>query len=182
MKFILGFDANKTLTEIAENLGDKLWKPPSARLFTDATGERTCQARQRQGSVPAREVVGGANRRCNQENTISQLKACGALAAPLDNLTSNGAYMLFASLAWTLKLWSGMMTRVKGNEAQKRARREARSRVIKMEFWTYMNLVKLIPAQVIHTARQRVFRLLTYRPGVDLLWTIHDHVSMMLRC
>ena len=55
--------------------------------------------------VPSRELIDGANHRCNQENTISQLKACGALAAPLDNLDSNGAYMLFASLAWTLKLW-----------------------------------------------------------------------------
>ncbi|MGB3149719.1 MAG: hypothetical protein WBB27_03575, partial [Maribacter sp.] len=42
---------------------------------------------------------------------------------------------------------------------QKRTRREARLRVIKMEFWTYMNSVMLIPAQVIRTARQRVFRL-----------------------
>ncbi|MEM9369317.1 MAG: IS1380 family transposase, partial [Planctomycetota bacterium] len=58
---------------------------------------------------PSRDVIAAANRRCNQENTIAQLKACGALSAPLDNLASNGAYMLFASLAWTLKQWSGML-------------------------------------------------------------------------
>jgi hypothetical protein len=127
-------------------------------------------------------LISAANHRCNQENTISQLKACGALTAPLDNLASNGAYMLFASLAWTLKLWSGMMIRVKGNESQKRVRRETRLRIIKMEFWTYMNSLILIPAQVIRTSRQRVFRLLTYRPGVNLLWTVHDHVSMPLKC
>lgn len=247
VKFILGFDANKTLTEIAENLDDKLWKPlqrgssptppekarakpdNAKEAFVIAKGYENQKLRaesyaefdyqphkcsrgyrmvvvrkeidvtkgqqflfskekyffyitnETASDVPAREVIGGANRRCNQENTISQLKACGALAAPLDNLTSNGAYMLFASLAWTLKLWSGMLIRVKGNEGQKRTRREARLRVIKMEFWTYMNSVMLIPAQVIRTARQRVFRLLTYKPGVDLLWTIHDHVSMPLR-
>jgi len=45
-----------------------------------------------------RQVVFAANDRCNQENTLSQLKACGALAAPLDNLTSNGAYMAIAQL------------------------------------------------------------------------------------
>ncbi|XZE52357.1 hypothetical protein SH139x_004050 [Planctomycetaceae bacterium SH139] len=81
-----------------------------------------------------------------------------------------------------MKLWSGMMIRVKGNEPQKRVRRETRLRIIKMEFWTYMNSLILLPAQVIRTSRQRVFRLLTYRPSVDLLWTVHDHVSMPLKC
>ena len=132
--------------------------------------------------VPAREVIRGSNRRCDQENTISQLKACGALSAPLDSLESNMAYMLFASLAWTLKIWSGMLIRVKGNEGQKRVRREARNRVIRMEFWTYLNSLMLLPAQIIRSSRRRIFRLLTYRPSVDLLMTMHDHIRLPLRC
>lgn len=128
------------------------------------------------------QVVEAANQRCNQENTISQLKACGALSAPLNNLESNGAYMLFASLAWTLKLWSGMMIRTQGNTHQKRARREARDRIIRMEFGTFLNSLILIPAQVVRSARHRVFRLLTYRPSLDLLFTIHDHLRLPLRC
>ena len=91
-------------------------------------------------------MIAGANHRCNQENLISQGKACGALSALLNTLESNGAYMLFASLAWTLEIWSGMMVRVKGNENQKRVRRAARDPVIKMVFWTYMNSLMLLPA------------------------------------
>jgi len=248
VKFILGFDANKKLTGIAESLPKTAWKPlhrkslptppEKARAKRDNAKEAFVVAKGYENQklqaesyaefdyrpsqckrsyrmvvvrkeidvtsgqqllfskdkyffyisnetayeVPPRELISAANHRCNQENTISQLKACGALTAPLDNLASNGAYMLFASLAWTLKLWSGMMIRVKGNESQKRVRRETRLRIIKMEFWTYMNSLILIPAQVIRTSRQRVFRLLTYRPGVDLLWTVHDHVSMPLKC
>ena len=135
-----------------------------------------------QAEISGREVIQGANQRCNQENTISQLKACGALSAPLDNLESNGAYMLFASLAWTLKLWSGMMIRVTGNANQKRVRRDARNRIIRMEFWTFLNSLILLPAQVVRSARQRIFRLLTYRPSVDLLITMHDHIRLPLRC
>lgn len=131
---------------------------------------------------PGPRVVAAANQRCNQENTISQLKACGALSAPLNNLVSNGAYMLFASLAWTLKLWTGMMVRVQGNTNQKRTRREARNQIIRMEFWTFLNSLILLPAQVIRSARQRIFRLLTYRPSVDLLFTIHDHLRFPLKC
>jgi hypothetical protein len=132
--------------------------------------------------ISAREIVRSANGRCNQENTISQLKACHALAAPLESLESNWAYMLFASLAWTLKIWSGMMIRVQGNPNQRRTRSEARRRVIAMEFSTYLNSLMMIPAQIIRSARQRVFRLLTYRPSVDLLFTMHDHISLPMRC
>jgi hypothetical protein len=132
--------------------------------------------------VPAREVVRGGNKRCNQENTISQLKASHALKAPLDNLESNGAYMLFASLGWTLKIWSGMMIRVQGNPGQRRTRSAARNRIIWMEFGTYLNSLMQLPAQVIRSARQRTFRLLTYRPSVDLLFMLHDHIRLPLRC
>jgi len=47
----------------------------------------------------AREVIRGANRRCNQENTISQLKACHCLKSPLHDQERSWAYMVFASLA-----------------------------------------------------------------------------------
>lgn len=132
--------------------------------------------------VPAREVVRNANHRCNQENTISQGKACGALTAPLDSLESNWAYMVMASLAWTLKLWSGMLVRVKGNPDQRRMRAAIRRKVIWMEFPTYLNSLMLIPAQVIRSARQLKLRLLTYRPSVDCLLTLSDHIAMPLRC
>jgi hypothetical protein len=42
--------------------------------------------------------------RCNQENLIEQLKnGVRSLTAPVDNLLSNWAYMVMASLAWSLK-------------------------------------------------------------------------------
>lgn len=132
-------------------------------------------------ACPAREVIRGANRRCNQENTISQLKACHCLKAPVDNLTSNWAYMVFASMAWTLKQWSGMMVRVKGNPHQRTKRSEIRNWVLRMEFATYLNSLIQIPAQVIRSARQTTFRLLSYRPTVDRLLTIHDHIGLPLR-
>jgi hypothetical protein len=132
--------------------------------------------------VSAREVIWAGNKRCNQENTISQLNASGALSAPLDNLESNMAYMVFASLAWTLKIWSGMLIRIQGNQGQRRVRRETRNRIVRMEFWTYLNSLLLLPAQVIRSSRRRIFRLLTYRPTVDLLMTMHDHIRQPLRC
>ena len=131
--------------------------------------------------LPAREVIRGANKRCNQENTISQLKASHCLTAPLSDLTSNWAYMVFASLAWTLKQWSGLMVRVKGNPNQQAKPSRIRNWVIRMEFATYLNSLMLIPAQVIRSARQLTFRLLSYRPTLENLLFIHEQISQPLR-
>ena len=90
--------------------------------------------------------------------------------------------MVMASLAWTLKLWSGMLVRVKGNANQRRVREAIRRKVIRMEFSTYLNTLMLIPAQVIRSSRQLQLRLLAYRPSVDCLLTLSDHIAMPLRC
>ena len=61
-------------------------------------------------TMPADEVVRESNARCNQENLLSQLKTgVRALRAPLNTLESNWAYMVIASLAWTLKAWLAML-------------------------------------------------------------------------
>ena len=60
--------------------------------------------------TPAEKLVLKANGRCHQENLIEQLKnEVHALRAPLDTLESNWAYMVIASLAWTLKIWSALL-------------------------------------------------------------------------
>jgi hypothetical protein len=133
-------------------------------------------------ATPARRVIAAANRRCNQENTISQLKACHALAAPLDGLASNGAYMAIASLAWTLKCWCGLMVRPAGRKDERAEQQAARRRVLRMEFATFVNALVQLPAQVVRSARRLTYRLLTYRPSVDVLLLIHEHVRRPLRC
>jgi hypothetical protein len=51
-------------------------------------------------------IVFSANDRCDQENLLAQLSGgVRALRAPLDNLDSNGAYMVMTALAWNLKAW-----------------------------------------------------------------------------
>ncbi len=58
----------------------------------------------------AEQIVFSANDRCDQENLIEQHQnGVRALRNPLDNLHSNWAYMVMASLAWTLNAWCGLM-------------------------------------------------------------------------
>jgi hypothetical protein len=64
-------------------------------------------------NLSAEEVVFSANDRCNQENLIAQLKGgVHALTTPVGDLVSNWAYMVMASLAWSLKVWSALLVPV----------------------------------------------------------------------
>lgn len=129
-----------------------------------------------------RQVVFSANDRCNQENTISQMKACGALSAPLDNLTSNGAYLAIASLAWSLKIWSGLMIQPAGRAEHKQRQAEAKRRLVRMEFHTFRQTLMQIPAQIVRQSRRLIYRLLSYRPSLEPLFFIHESLRRPLRC
>jgi hypothetical protein len=99
------------------------------------------------------EVVQQANERCNQENVIAQLKSgVNAMRMPVNDLESNWAYMVMATLAWNLKAWYGMLMPEKSRGAE----------VIKMEFRTFLNALILIPAQIVRTGRKVVYRIMTY--------------------
>ena len=111
-------------------------------------------------NLDSRRVVFEANARCHQENLIEQLKnGVHALHAPVHNLLSNWAYMLVASLAWTLKAWFALTL----------PRREDRESVLRMEFKKFLNMLMLIPCQVTKAARKIVVRVLAYTQGVRIL-------------
>jgi len=109
------------------------------------------------------EVVREANQRCNQENLIAQLKSgVRALHAPRDTLNANWAYMVMASLAWSLKAWAALSVPV---ASRWRERHEAeRQQLLCMEFRTFLNAVINVPAQIVNTGRRIVYRLLSYNP------------------
>jgi len=99
------------------------------------------------------EVVLFCNKRCNQENLIDQLKnGLNALRMPVGELVSNWAYMVMASLAWTLKAWFALLV----------GRTEDRSELLCMEFRRFLNGIVRVPCQIIQTGRRIVYRILGY--------------------
>jgi hypothetical protein len=110
--------------------------------------------------MPAREVIRQANARCDQENVIEQLKnGVNALRVPVYDLVSNWAYMVIASLAWSLKAWFGLTLR----------RWVDREKVVRMEFKRFLNQLMRIPCQVVKGAGQIRLRILGYTEHVRLL-------------
>src|SRR4051794_28713946 len=138
------------------------------RYFVYLTNDQT---------TPAADVVFLANDRCNQENLIDQLKhGVGAARMPVDTLLSNGAYMVMAALAWTLKAWFALCLPESGRWAARYAAEKAA--VLRMKFKAFRQAFVLIPVQVVRTDRRLVFRLLAWNPwqadflrGVDQLST-----------
>ena len=126
------------------------------RYFFYITNDRTSTAEQ---------VVFTANDRCDQENLIAQLKnGVKSMHNPLDNLLSNWAYMVMASLAWTLKAWFGLMLPAADGGRAKAAHEQEKRQIIRMEFKRFAtNLIRL-PCQVLRTGRRLVLRLLSFNP------------------
>lgn len=142
------------------------------RYFFYLTNDRT---------TPVSEIVFLANDRCNQENLIDQLKhGVRAMALPTDTLLSNGAYMVMAALAWTLKAWFALRLPISARWA---ARHTAEQQaVLRMEFKAFLHAFVLVPAQVIRTSRRFVFRLMAWNPWQRVFLRGVDHLRGPLRC
>ena len=114
-------------------------------------------------AMSAEDVVFSANDRCNQENLIAQLKSgVHALTTPVNDLVSNWAYMVMASLAWSLKAWSALLVPV---SPRHEAKHEAEKRtLLRMEFATYRAAFIEMPCQIVRGGRQLIYRMLSWNP------------------
>jgi hypothetical protein len=130
---------------------------------------------------PAEQIVFKANGRCNQENVVEQLKnGVRALTAPVDNLLSNWAYMVMASLAWSLKAWAALLLPEQGRWAEQR--REKKQTLLRMDFVTFRNALIQIPAQIIRTSRRIIYRLLSWNRWQPVFFRLLDQLALPLRC
>lgn len=118
----------------------------------------------------AAEVVLSANQRCDQENVIGQLKSgISAMRMPCDNLLSNWAYMLMATLAWNLKAWYGLLV----------ADDKASQQIVRMEFKRFLMDFIQIPCQILRTGRRLVFRFLAYNNSLETFLRAFAHLKRM---
>jgi len=117
---------------------------------------------------PAEEIVPAANGRCHQENLIEQLKnGARAMEMPVGDLVSNWAYMVMASLAWTLKAWLALVLPEEGRWKQKH--QAQKQSVLRMEFKTFLNGLMRLPCQIVRGGRRIVYRLLSWNPWQEVL-------------
>jgi hypothetical protein len=110
--------------------------------------------------LKAHQVVFESNSRCHQENLIEQLKnGVHATRMPVRNFVANWAYMVIATLAWNLKAMLAL-TLPDSPDTQS---------LLKMEYRRFVNEVITTPAQILHTGRRLVYRLLSLGLWGELL-------------
>lgn len=132
-------------------------------------------------TTPAAELVLLANDRCNQENLIEQLKnGVHAMRMPVHTRVSNGAYMVMASLAWTLKAWFALLLPETGRDAEQR--RSEKQKVLRMEFRAFMRSFIAMPCQIVRTGRKIIYRLLAWNPWQRVFLRGVEVLRAPLRC
>lgn len=127
------------------------------------------------------EIVFDANQRCQQENLLGQLKhGVHSMRMPVDTLESNWAYMVIASLSWSLKSWMGLLLPTGGRWASRRL--EEKTEVMRMEFKRFCHYFINLPSQIIHSGRRVVYRILGWNPYLPVLLRAFECFRRPLRC
>ena len=127
------------------------------------------------------EIVFDANQRCNQENLLDQLKnGVGSMRMPVATLESNWAYMVMASLAWSLKSWMGLLYPTSGRWASRR--RQEKSEVMRMEFKCFCHCFIHLPCQILKSCRRVIYRILGWNRYLPVLLRAFESFRHPLRC
>ena len=127
------------------------------------------------------EIVFDANQRCHQENLLDQLKnGVHSMRMPVETLESNWAYMVMASLAWSLKSWLGLLLPTRSRWSSRRLQEKAD--VMHMEFKQFCHYFIHLPCQIIQTGRRVVYRILGWNQYLPVLLRAFESFRHPLRC
>jgi hypothetical protein len=127
------------------------------------------------------EIVFDANKRCHQENLLDQLKnGVHSMRMPVDSLESNWAYMVMASLAWSLKSWVGLLLPTRGRWSLRWLQEKAE--VMRMEFKQFCHYFIQLPCQIIQTGRRVVYRILGWNQYLPVVLRAFESFCRPLRC
>jgi hypothetical protein len=112
-------------------------------------------------------IVFEANQRCNQENLFGQFKSgMNVMHMPTSDLLSNWAYLVIATLAWSLKAWYGQLI-----PDRKKSRQ-----VIRMEFKKFLHSFVMLPCQLLKSSRRIVYRILCYKETLTTFFHTYDAI------
>ena len=102
------------------------------------------------------------------------------MTTPVDNLVSNWAYMVMASLAWSLKAWAALLVPEEPRHAQEH--RAEKHTLLRMEFATFRAAVIALPCQIVRTARGLIYRLLSWNPWQGMFLRLVERLQGCWLC
>ena len=103
-----------------------------------------------------------------------------ALTTPVDDLMSNWAYMVMASLAWSLKAWAALLVPESSRHASKH--RAEKQTLLRMEVRTFRAAIIEMPSQVVRGGRRLVYRLLSWNPWQGVFLRLAERLNGAWLC
>jgi hypothetical protein len=183
IRFYFGIDAMPNLKALAEQLPAQAYsfleRPPRSAIKTvprqrsEPVKEQIVRRRKFETIHLLEEMVAEFNYRpvaCKTSYRMIVLRkrlgidkgGVRALTTPLDNLISNWAYMVMASLAWSLKAWSALLVPVTPRHAEQHG--SEKRAWLRMEFATFRAAVIAMPCQLVRSGGRLIDRLLSWTP------------------
>jgi len=98
----------------------------------------------------------------------------------VDDLVSNWAYMVMASLAWSLKAWSALLAPATGPDAE--IHKAEKRTLLRMEFATFRAAFIDMPCQIIRGARRLIYRLLSWNPWQGMFLRLVERLQGCWLC
>ena len=93
---------------------------------------------------------------------------------------SNWAYMVMASLAWSLKAWSALLAPATGPDAE--SHKAEKRTLLRMEFATFRAAFIEMPCQIIRGARRLIYRLLSWNPWQGMFLRLVERLQGCWLC
>lgn len=116
------------------------------------------------------QLVFFINQRCNQENKIEQLQnGVPAFHAPTNTLHANWIYMVIAALAWSLKIWYGLL--IEDPKLQQQ--------IVQMEFKQFFHSFIQVPCQIVQGARRLTYRITNFTFDTLIFYDIFQHLQKL---
>jgi hypothetical protein len=103
-----------------------------------------------------------------------------ALTTPVDDLISNWAYMVMASLAWSLKAWTALLIPEAPQHAAEH--RIEKQMLLLMEFRTFRAAIIEMPCPTVRGSRRLVYRLLSWNPWQGTFLRLIERLSGAWLC
>ena len=96
--------------------------------------------------------------------------------APVNTLVANWAYMVAASLAWSLKAWAALLIPISTRWRDPHVLKQ--QTLLRMVFRGFVDRVLRIPAQIVRTGRRVICRVIGHCAEIDLFMRLLDGVDL----
>ena len=133
------------------------------------------------------EIIKNSNDRCNQENTIGDVKkGVNSFYLPMNTFESNWVWMVCTTLAWSVKAWYALFLNIQEKKTvsdnkiifwpEKSKKATTSELILKMEFKKFLNNFIRLRSKMLISVKKVYYQIVDYNEY------LFSFVSLFSRC